>query len=164
MISKKEMIRLLAISVFFLSATIAHCQKAEGVSLEKLQRILLAKSGDLEIVNFWATWCAPCVKEIPLLEKINRERKDVKVTLVSLDFDLDPNPDRVNKFIERKNLQSRVMILQERDPNSWISKVDKSWSGALPATLIINHATGKRKFVERELHEGELEKWIDELK
>ena len=99
-----------------------------------------------------------------MLEKLNQERNDVKVTLVSMDMDLDPNPDKVYKFISRKNIQSRIVILDARDPNSWISKIDKNWSGALPATLVINSATGKRRFWGRELREGDLERMIGEVK
>ena len=139
-------------------------QKAELVSLEKLKTIIAGKEKPIQVINFWATWCAPCVKELPLLEKLNQERSDVKVTLVSMDMDLDPNPEKVHKFVSRKNIQSRVIILNESNPNSWISKIEKSWSGALPATLIVNSATGKRKFWERELHEGDLEKLIEEVK
>lgn len=156
--------KLSLILSLFLWSEASLAQKAELVTLDNLQNLIQSKKEPVQIINFWATWCAPCVKELPLLEQINRERKDVKVTLVSLDFDLDPNPDKVYKFIARKNIQSRVVILQERDPNSWINKVDKNWSGVLPATLIVNNTTGKRKFVERELHDGELEKWIEELK
>ena len=74
-----------------------------------------------------------------------------------MDLDLDPNPERVYKFITRKNIQSDVLILDEKDPNSWINKIDKNWTGALPATLIINQKTGQRKFVEKALQEGDLE-------
>jgi hypothetical protein len=56
-----------------------------------------------------------------------------------------------------------VLILDEQNPNSWIELIDKSWTGALPATIIVNSKTGQRKFVERELHEGELEKLIAEV-
>jgi hypothetical protein len=82
---------------------------------------------------------------------------------VSLDLDLDPDPAKVHKFVARKKLQSQVLILDERDPNSYIEQIEKTWSGALPATIIVNSKTGQRKFVERELHEGELEKLIAEI-
>jgi len=150
--------------VFSFCAQVSLAQKAELVSLDKLQRLMASTDQPVQIINFWATWCAPCVKELPLLEKLNRERNDVKVTLVSMDMDLDPNPEKVYKFISRKNIQSRVVILNERDPNSWISKIDTSLSGALPATLIINSITGKRRFWERELHEGDLERLMEEVK
>ncbi len=80
-----------------------------------------------------------------------------------MDMDLDPNPDKVRRFVARKKLTSEVIILDERNPNKWIDQVEKKWSGALPATLIINNQNGKRVFVERELHAGELEKLISEV-
>jgi hypothetical protein len=79
-------------------------------------------------------------------------------------MDLDPNPDKVYKFIVRKKIISEVLILDEQDANSWIDKVEKKWSGALPATIIINQKTGQRKFIEKELHEGDLEKLIAEIR
>src|SRR5690606_11602895 len=105
----------------------------------------------------------PCIKELPYFEQLHKERQDVKVTLVSMDMDLDPNPAKVHKFIARKEIQSEVLILNERDPNSWIDKIEKEWSGALPATLIINTTTGQRIFVEKELHDGDLEKLIERI-
>ncbi|MGC1241103.1 MAG: TlpA disulfide reductase family protein [Chryseosolibacter sp.] len=124
---------------------------------------MAVESGKIHVINFWATWCGPCVEELPLFEKLATERADVDVTLVSLDLDLDPNPEKVYRFISRKKIQSRVVLLDEPDPNLWISKIDDQWSGALPATIIINHRTGKRKFIGAALKEGELEKYIDAL-
>lgn len=142
----------------------ATAQKAEVVKLDKLQKIIEAKSDKIQVINFWATWCAPCIKELPLFEKLNAEgRPDVKVILVSMDMDLDPNPEKVYKFISRKNIQSEVLLLNEQNANSWISKIEKNWSGALPATIVINQKTGQRKFIEKELHEGDLEKLISEV-
>lgn len=139
-------------------------QNAEQIRLKDLQKVLTTSTDQIQVFNFWATWCAPCVKEIPLFEKLNQENKSVDVTLVSMDFDLDPNPDKVNRFVARKNIQSKVVILAETDPNSWIDKIDKEWTGALPATLIINTKSGKRKLVQKELHEGDLEKLIEEVR
>jgi thiol-disulfide isomerase/thioredoxin len=141
----------------------AGAQQAQMVTLPQLQNLIGQKADHIKVINFWATWCAPCVKEIPLFEKLGQQRSDVKILLVSMDLDLDPDPEKVYRFIARKKLQSEVVILNEKDPNSYINQVDKNWSGAIPATLIINSRTGKRKFVERELHDGELEKLISEV-
>ena len=147
--------------IFVVASAGAHAQQAEIVKLQRITQLLEIRSGKVQVINFWATWCAPCIKELPLFEKLNTEgRPDVNVTLVSLDLDLDPNPEKVYNFIARKKILSRVLILDEKDPNSWIDKVSELWSGALPATLVINTETGKRQFVERELKEGELEKII----
>lgn len=141
----------------------ASAQKAEIIKLDRLQKIIQTKSDKIQVINFWATWCAPCVKELPLFEKVNASEAGVKVTLVSLDLDLDPNPEKVHKFVSRKKLQSEVLILDEKDPNSWIDKIEQQWSGALPATIIVNTRTGKRKFVGKELQEGDLERLIAEV-
>ncbi len=156
--------RIFLFAVFFVTAHFASGQNAQLVKLENLQAEIAKPSDQILVYNFWATWCAPCVKELPLFEKLNQDDKNVRVTLVSMDIDLDPNPEKVYKFIDRKKIQSRVLILDAVDPNSWINKIDKNWSGALPATLIINAKTGVRRFVNVALKEGELEKLIAEIK
>lgn len=142
------------------------CQQmnTEVTKLDKLQRLLSTRADGILVVNFWATWCAPCVKELPLFEKLHAEaRLGVSVVLVSLDLDIDPNPEKVYKLVERKGLKSKVLLLDEKNPNTWIDSIDPTWSGALPATIVINQKTGKRKFVESSLHEGDLEKLIAEV-
>jgi hypothetical protein len=91
----------------------------------------------------------------------SQKNPNVKITLVSLDF--SDKIDNVNSFIKRKKIQAEVLLLDEIDYNAWIDKVDKAWSGAIPATLILNTKTKQRKFLERELKEGELEKLITGL-
>jgi thiol-disulfide isomerase/thioredoxin len=141
--------KILAISLFgILIASPAWSQKAQMIRLVDLQKIIAASTDEIKVINFWATWCAPCVKELPLLEKLQSERKDIKVSLVSMDIDLDPNPEKVHRFVDRKKIQSEVLILNERNPNDWIDKIDKKWSGALPATLVINSKNGKRLIAE----------------
>lgn len=146
-------------------AGVAWGQKAETVKLDKLKQLINRKSDKVVVINFWATWCAPCVKELPLFEKLSAEKKaDIEVYLVSMDLDLDPNPEKVYRFMDRRKLQSTVLLLDEKDPNSWIDQIDASWSGALPATLVINQATGQRKFIGKELHDGDLENMIAEVR
>jgi thiol-disulfide isomerase/thioredoxin len=159
-----EMKKLIIVIGLVLLLIPGFAQKAEVIRLSDLQKILDTKSEKIQIINFWATWCGPCIKELPLFEKLHLEKRpDVKVTLVSMDLDLDPNPDKVYRFISRKNIQSEVLLLNEKNPNEWINKIEKAWSGALPATIVINQKTGQRKFVEKELHEGDLEKLIAEV-
>jgi thiol-disulfide isomerase/thioredoxin len=149
---------------FIILANASWAQKAETVNLDKLKQIIERKSDNVVIVNFWATWCAPCIKELPFFEKISAEKRaDVQIYLVSMDLDLDPNPEKVYRFMDRKKLVSKVLLLNEGDPNGWIDQIDPAWSGALPATLVINQKTGQRKFIGKELHEGELEKVITEV-
>lgn len=139
-------------------------QRMEVVEFDALEMLMTRDSEKIEVINFWATWCAPCIKEIPYFEKLKVEKgEEYNVTLVSLDF-ADEFEKKVKPFVAKRELKSDILLLDEIDYNSWIDKVDPSWSGAIPATLIINHNSGKRKFVEKELEEGELESLIESVK
>ena len=155
------MTRIWTLLILCFAAMAAKSQSIELIKMEDLQKVISASSTPrIQVVNFWATWCAPCIKELPLFERLNESREDVTVSLVSVDMDLDPDTDKVYRFVARKKLKSNVYILNEEDPNTWIDKIDKNWSGAIPATLIINPTNGKRKFVEKELKDGDLETLI----
>ena len=129
------------------------------VDYEGLESYLETSEADVHVINFWATWCKPCVKELPHFETIQKQYgdEDVKVILVSLDF--PDQKERLTHFIEKRNIQSEVLFLDDGDANSWIPKVDVSWSGAIPVTIIYNDE--KRSFYERSFTYKELE---EELK
>jgi thiol-disulfide isomerase/thioredoxin len=148
--------------LFFLVDKDTFAQKATIIKFDGLQKVLDSQSDRIQVINFWATWCAPCIKELPLLEKLNTSNDfNAKITLINLDY--ADKIGKVNEFIGRKNIRSEVLLLDEVDYNSWIDKVDEEWSGAIPATLIFNPKSGKRKFIEGELKEGELENVISSL-
>lgn len=149
--------------IFFLTVILS--VNAYGQAIIKLPELqeMMKEGKQVKVINFWATWCAPCIKEMPFLETLNRENKDVKVLLVSLDFDLDHDQSKITGFVMRKKIQSEVVILDEPDPTKWIEKIDKGWSGALPATLVMNPVNGKRKLIQGELKKNDLEKSIAEV-
>lgn len=124
------------------------------IKFETLDK-LMKDNRNIRVINFWATWCAPCVKELPYFEKaaLFYEGTNVEIILVSLDF--ANQLDKVERFIERKNIKSKVLLLDETDYNTWIDKVSKEWSGALPATLVIDTKNIKY-FKEGEIQEAEL--------
>ena len=154
---------VIAAALFCLSH-ISTAQSVSIVSAAELERFMARPTDTVDVINFWATWCGPCIKELPLFEKINEEAKGkVKVTLVSLGLELDPEAEKVHRFVERKQIRSRVLLLAAADPNAWIDRIEPQWSGALPATIVINHKTGERKFIGRSVHEGELEKLLQDI-
>ena len=125
-------------------------------NFNEFESFLTKKDDKIYVVNFWATWCAPCIKELPYFEELNSayKDKDVEVLLVSLDF-----PRQYEKklipFIENKKLKSKVIALDDPKMNDWIPKVDEDWSGAIPATIIYNKE--KSEFYERSFNFEELE-------
>ena len=125
-------------------------------TFEEFGEVLNRESDKVHIINFWATWCKPCVAELPYFEELGRILKDdVDITLVSLDFGTQLE-SRVIPFVKAKALESEVVLLDDPKSNIWIDLVEKSWSGAIPATLIRN--SEKSEFYEKEFHS------TDELK
>ena len=128
----------------------------EIYDFEGLKPFLRENDDKIHIVNFWATWCAPCVKELPYFEELqaNYAKRGVEVLLVSLDFPKQYET-KLKPFLKERNLKSKVIVLNDVDSNTWIPLVDEEWSGAIPATLI--YKGDNRKFYEGSFTYEELE-------
>ncbi len=130
--------------------------KLEIYDFNGLEKFLNQKDEKVHVVNFWATWCAPCVKELPHFEELNRnyKQKNVEVMLVSLDFPKQYDK-KLKPFIIEHNLQSKILVLDDVDMNTWVPKVNEDWDGAIPITIIYNK--DKRQFYSRSFTYSELE-------
>jgi thiol-disulfide isomerase/thioredoxin len=116
------------------------------------------------VINFFATWCRPCVQELPWFEKTvpNYKDKKVKLLLVSLDY-ADDYPKGIAAFAKKHDINSQIVWLDESDPNFFCPKVDKRWEGTIPVSLMINNATRFRAFYDYQLPEGQLKMALDKL-
>jgi len=134
------------------------------VKWSELESYLAEESDKVRVVNFWATWCGPCVKELPYFQAAHEKwgDADIEVVLVSLD-DVEILDKRVTPFVDRKGLTAKVMLLDETDYNMFIPKVDERWSGAIPMTLILDDDSNKRVFLEKELTQSELFEQIENI-
>jgi thiol-disulfide isomerase/thioredoxin len=108
-------------------------------AFDDIDPIFRRENDSLYIINFWATWCKPCVEELPYFEQLQEELAGQKaqIILVSLDFAKDLE-SKLIPFLEKWKLRSDVAVLLDGDYNSWIDRVDESWGGAIPATVIYN--------------------------
>jgi thiol-disulfide isomerase/thioredoxin len=124
-------------------------QKVGLLSIDQMNARFACGKDTTYVIHFWATWCTSCIKELPGFEKLNTEHKNakVKVLLVSVDFLSNLNTS-VKPFIKRKKIQSDVFLLNENDPQTYIDRIAKEWSGSIPATLFVHN--GKRIFAEKE--------------
>jgi thiol-disulfide isomerase/thioredoxin len=142
--------KLLYIVTTFFALMFANTSLAQITVYEKFddfEKAVIKENDTVYVINFWATWCAPCIKELPYFEQLHQENKKVKVLLVSLDSQKDLEKKLI-PFIERKKITAEVILLSDKDYNAWLSKIDKDWSGAIPATLLLEGK--KHLFAERE--------------
>ncbi len=140
----KRIFFLLAIA---LAPVISRAQDIRSMTSTDIMKFA-ASPDTVYIINFWATWCAPCVQELPEFNSLFKmyQGKPVKMLMVSLDFK-DAYPFKLQGFVSRKRLAPEVAWLSETDPNVFIPRIEESWEGSLPATLIIKPGVGK-KFIE----------------
>ena len=108
-------------------------------SFDDLEYIFKYENDTTYVINFWATWCKPCVKELPYFDKLYDEYQDekVRIILVSLDFPKQIE-SKLIPYIMKNNLKPEVMLLTDGNANAWLGRVDKQWDGAIPITLIYN--------------------------
>ncbi|UMB53250.1 TlpA family protein disulfide reductase [Lutibacter sp. A64] len=147
---------LLLISLFFIGFTsdnkeIVTKQPLNNATIpvynfSELEPLLYTDSEKIHIVNFWAMWCAPCVKELPIFQAYEKNNENVEMIFVSLDFPEDIET-KLKPFLEKKGITSKVVLLDDPDANTWIDKIDPNWSGAIPFTIVFNK--NKRSFHER---------------
>ncbi len=138
--------------LFVLFPLLLSAQTVPSLNYNELKPLLNQEGDKIYVVNFWATWCAPCIKELPYFEVLN-QREDVEVLLVSLDFPKHKE-SRLLPFIKKNKLQSKVVLLDDADENYWINDIHPNWSGAIPATIVYNN--DKRDFYERSFTQNEL--------
>ncbi len=136
------------------------------VTLDKFNALsprIFNSSDTTYVVNFWATSCPPCIKEMPHFNalEINMKHKPVKIYLVSLDLIKDTET-RVRPFIAKHHILPRVIHLRDDFYSEWVDKIDPSWYGALPATIIVKGQARKFYFGAFEQY-NDLKQALDEV-
>lgn len=145
----------LYILLFILSGPVEDKPVVPVYDFEEFEQYLKFENDSVYVINFWATWCKPCIKELPAFEKINEKYGNDKVRVILVSLDLPQHIEsRLEPYIRENNIRSEVFLLDDPNANSWINEVDESWSGAIPATVIYNresYSFFERSFTYEEL-------------
>ena len=158
---KTAMKKLIVLSIMLLLGASLHAQNIPVYeSFDQYQPLLEKNNDTTYVINYWATYCAPCIEEMQVFRKLEQEysNKPVKIILTSLDFGSNAK-ERVRSFISKHQVRSKVVILDDPRSNAWINKVSTKWSGALPGTLVYNQ--NSRSFYEKTFNYQELKNIIE---
>jgi len=139
-----------------------------GQSLKKMKigevDAYIKKSKHPVVVSFWATWCAPCVEEIPWLQEAvqNHKADSVELILISLDY-ANFYPKKINEFVKEKKFKATFWWLNETNADLFCPVIDAKWDGSIPVTLLVNNKTGYRKFMNRQITDRQVEPEIQKM-
>ena len=124
-----------------------------------------AKSGKITVINFWGTWCTPCVKELPYFEQIATEYKDtVSVVAIHSSASKETSPDYVKNHYPDSNLIFANDIPAQDDTFNGEYYLNLGGSGAYPYTVIIDQNGIIQKIFVKALHYEDLKQAIESIK
>lgn len=157
--------KLLTTSVIACITLVASAQQGiniRTVSAKDVKTIIDTSTTPL-IVNFWASWCGPCIREIPYFEsQVAQLKTPVRLLLVSIDYP-EAFPKRLTEFVTKKNYKSEVIYLKETDPVYFTATINPKWTGAIPVSIFVNNATKYYAFHNSQLTEPQLEAELKRL-
>jgi thiol-disulfide isomerase/thioredoxin len=148
--------RAIALIIILFGSSFTFAQSVEKIKMESLESMIQTPSKNFKVFNFWASWCGPCVKELPFFMKLDANPA-IDVKLVSVDFPQDI--EKAKAVLEKRSIKMNTYLLDEKN---FVERIDNSWTGAIPATLIIA-PSGKRYFYEKSFTQQELKDVMNEI-
>ncbi len=153
-------VKIIIAALILFSSYAINAQSVKEVNYEQFKPYLNNQSDTVYVINFWATWCKPCIEELPHFMTVAQDmrHKPVKFIFVSLDF-AKYKESKLIPFIKENVIDEEVLLLNDPNSNFWINDINKEWSGAIPATII--YRKNQRSFFEGQVSYEELTENIE---
>ncbi len=147
--------RIFSLLFFFSLFAVSKGQPVRKISIQELESYIAASNKPL-VLNFWATYCKPCLEEMPYFLESAKQFPGIELVLVSMDLP-ESYPAKLSAFLERKPLQPATHLwLNETDADYFCPRVDAGWQGSLPVSLFVNPKKNYRVFVNRAMQVAEI--------
>lgn len=150
--------------IVILFAAKLQAQQITKVNSQWLFNMKTDKSDTLYLINFWATWCKPCVEELPIFNQLDSVYKKQKIKIILVSTDMRKDYDKkLPDFITQHQLKQQIVFMDELNADLWINQVNENWSGAIPATWLIKGSIGFEHFKEGETSFEEMQSLINQI-
>jgi thiol-disulfide isomerase/thioredoxin len=144
-------------------AVLTAAQPLQPVDEAGYKRLIDSHRGKIVLVNFWATWCAPCREEMPQLARIHSSLRGQGFTLLTISADEPEDEADARAFLTESKVSFPAWIKRAKDDDRFINAIDPKWSGALPALFLYDRAGKKVKSYIGEADIPQLEATIKKL-
>jgi len=109
-----------------------------GNAAEIMEQAKSHTDREVVLLNFWATWCKPCVKEFPMIVELSRNYKKRGLIVYFISVDWLENEDQVKIFLKAQGVKGISYIKDRQNDELFINDISNSWSGAVPFTILID--------------------------
>lgn len=133
-----------------------------AVGIEDINKLITAQKGKVVVLNFWATWCPPCMKEFPDIIKLYDQYQGKGLTVIAVSMNESDEIEEVDAFVGEHKPPFPVYRAAQID-EAFYQGVSKEWLGEMPLTMIFDPATKLAKFHKKELTFAEFERDITPL-
>lgn len=151
----------IALILYFLLT--GKAQEIQLVKIEDLKKIYNRPNDTTYVINFFATWCGPCMMEIPVLNQFQSDHSTEKIQLILVSLDNAKTMKKLPPLIKKMKIQAPVFLLNESSDYSWLPYIDQRWQGSIPATMVVNSKKNIKAFFETPLEKGQLEFYLKRL-
>jgi len=129
--------------LLFLAALTLTAEPLAKINEISYPKMIAAQKGKVVLVDFWATWCVPCRKEMPELAKLEAKLKAKGLVLIPISADEPENEAAAREFLAKAGVKTQGYLKAPKDDDAFIRAIDAKWGGELPA-LVLYDKTGRK--------------------
>jgi thiol-disulfide isomerase/thioredoxin len=126
-------------------------------------KLIAQHRGKVVLVDFWATWCVPCRKEMPELVRLESRLRSKGLELITISADEPEKQSEAEAFLAQHNVPAPAYIRRANDDDKFINSIDTKWSGALPAIFVYDKSGRKVKMFVGETSINDVEAAVNKL-
>ena len=167
MTRRRTWLAAVGLASLFIGVAAAGSEKpASIISLDDLRSTMKQRHGRVLVLHLWATWCAPCVQELPLVAALARDARarGIDVYSVSLDDPTEGAAAKVARVLAERGGEAMTRtILRMADPDAFIAQIDPAWEGDIPAFFVYDRAGKLRRALVGEMTRDGFDRFVGDL-